>query len=171
MKQIIILLALLCSFFAYTANEHPIYVSVAEIEYKTQNHSLEISLKLFADDLEYALSKIKGKKIEIGTTKEHPNATDFIVEYIKNHFILTVNESNLDYKYIGREVDKSDIFAIWIYIKADNIPISAEALTIKNDILLSFFRTQTNIITYKQDKSIRRYSLYKGHSTVNIPLK
>lgn len=171
MKQIIILLALFSSFFAYTINEHPIYVSVAEVEYKPQKHSLEISLKLFADDLEHALSKTKGETIELATTKEHPKATEYLLEYIRNHFNLSVNQTKINYEYIGREVDDKDIFAIWIYLKADNIPSDAATLSIKNDILISFFRTQNNIITYKQDKNIRRYSLYKGHSSTDIPLK
>ncbi|MCP4439825.1 MAG: hypothetical protein GY810_12850 [Aureispira sp.] len=170
MKYFILLLALSGSFLAYTANEHPIYVSVAEIEYKPKTQSIEIALKVFADDLEHALAKTKGQEIEIATTKEHPKATDFIVEYIQKHFSLSIDSTPLEYKYIGRETDDKDIFALWLYLKVENTPPSAETLTVRNDILISFFRTQNNIITYKQDKTIRRYSLYKGHTSTTIPL-
>ena len=159
-----------CFLFANkTATLHPVYVSVAEIEYKPQKQSLEIGLKIFSDDLSTALSMENQQLIEIGTEREHKDATILLQKYIKKHFYLYVNEKNVELEYIGREFIRQDFFAVWVYFEVRNVE-NLNNLYIKNTILQELFATQNNIINFRYNGKTKRASLYahKPNAEFNI---
>ena len=45
--------------------KHPFFVSVIDLNYKQKEHALQISVKLFTNDLEDALKRTTKKKIDI----------------------------------------------------------------------------------------------------------
>lgn len=128
--------------------KHPIYVSTSEIDYNKEDKILEIAIKIFSDDLEEVLSATKGEAVEIGTNREHPKATEYITEYLRNHFKLEVNGKDVSFEYVNRKLIKDEFFAMWVLIQVPRIN-KLKSLVLKNDILLDFNNGQQNHIKFR----------------------
>jgi hypothetical protein len=77
-------------FFAGTGMglAHPFYVSICQMGYNRQNHSLEISVKIFADDLQTALNNRNIENLFLGEPKENPESNHYISEYLIHRITL-----------------------------------------------------------------------------------
>ncbi|MCH2042592.1 MAG: hypothetical protein MK212_00505 [Saprospiraceae bacterium] len=145
--------------------EHPIHETRTEIHYKEKAKRLEIAVRILTDDLEEALKKEYKEAIEIGTDNEHPKAEEYILSYINKQLKLEIDEKNIELEFIGREVDEQDDFALWTYLKVDNLK-RWKVMQIKNTLLMSdYHRHQENIVTVnaygKSKKVTLRNNKYK----------
>ena len=126
--------------------KHPIYTSMTEIDYKPNRKALEISVKIYADDLERLLTAQKGEKIELGTDREHPKATTYLLEYLNRHLKLKVDNKAVKYNFVGRENGgRADMFAMYIFIEVLNVE-PFESIQVDNSILIEELSTQLNFI-------------------------
>ena len=55
------LMAIILGFSAFTAIKHPFYLSVIDIKHDAKTQNLNISVKLFINDIESALKKTTSK--------------------------------------------------------------------------------------------------------------
>lgn len=128
--------------------EHPIYVSTSEIDYNKESKQLEIAIKIFSDDLEEVLSIEKGEKVEIGTNREHPQATAYIVEYLQEHFKLEVNGKSASFEYVNRKLIRDEFFSMWVLVQVPKVN-KLKSLVLENDILVDFNNGQQNHIKFR----------------------
>jgi hypothetical protein len=150
-----------------TIAEHPVYLSVTEIHYKPEKQSIEIAIKVFSDDFSEALSRLHKRDIEIGTDREPSDATKLIRDYIGAHFSIRADDKILTCNYIGREVERIDFFAMWIYFEVRGVS-SINKLYVENSILFDYFSTQNNIITLRDGERVRRASLLKNNGSTSF---
>lgn len=142
---------------------HPIYISVLEGEYKAEGQRLELSLKVFADDLELALSKEQNQTIEVATNREPKDLDSYIQEYLAKHLLLRSEKGEeLSWKYIGREYERKDFFVIWLYVLVEQVPRNTTALSIRYSLLMDHIPGQHNILTLNSAKGKKRFSLWKN---------
>lgn len=149
------------------ADDHAVYLSVSEIHYKPEKQSIEIAIKVFSDDFSEALSRKHKRDIEIGTDREPSDATKLIRDYVGEHFLLRADNKTLTYDYVGREVERVDFFAMWIYFEVRAVS-PMEKLYIENSILFDYFPSQNNIITLRDGERVRRASLLKNNSNTSF---
>lgn len=156
---------LIYSFFTIMPSlisEHPIYLSSTEIAYNKTSKSLEISVKIFADDLEPVLSKLYKQRIELGTDREHPNTKEYLFEYLKDNFIIYTDGKMQSFKYIGHESgDKTDMFAMYIYLEAENVEPFL-MLKVNNSILIDNLSNQLNFISCHTNSGLKKLISRKG---------
>ena len=67
---------------------HPFYISVTEINHNAQEKDLEISCKIFADDLEATLEQQNKITIDFSNEKQKAQIDGFIKAYIQKHLQL-----------------------------------------------------------------------------------
>ena len=146
MKKISFLVLIAVALMSFM--EHPIYVSTSEIDYNKDSKQLEIASKIFSDDLEEVLSLEKGEKVEIGTNREHPKATEYIVAYLREHFKLEVNGKDVSFEYVNRKLIKDEFFAMWVLIQVPKVS-KLKSLVLENDILVDFNNGQQNHIKFR----------------------
>lgn len=119
---------------------HDFYVSVTEVDFK--NNSLQITMKVFINDLEEAL-KLQGKpKLNLGEPNENELSKEYIKQYLLPRFYLKVNDKLKPYKYVGQEVEDD---AVWIYLEFSGIE-NIKSLEIMNSIITEKYDSQTNLI-------------------------
>jgi hypothetical protein len=121
---------------------HPFYVSVTEIAHNKQEKILEISCKIFIDDLEGILKQTNKKLINLSDDKKQAENGVFINDYIRKHLKLTADAVVLRLNYVGYEKDSE---AVYCYFEAVQIP-SVRKLDVENSILQDFTDQQINII-------------------------
>ena len=126
---------------AYLA--HPVHIGVANVELQPEKREFIISIKLYSNDLQDALSKKYGIGLIINDTASFNKNFDVIIDYFKRNFVLTIDEKNkLDLKFQKRYNDNE---ATWINFTAD-ITNAFKSLTIRNTILMELYPDQTNLL-------------------------
>jgi hypothetical protein len=120
---------------------HDFHTSITEMRYNAKEKSFEISLRVFTDDLEKALSANNQNKKFIVDNNDRNDA--FIEAYVKKHFVVTNSKNQKPaINYIGKEKEGD---ATWIYLEMPvNEGISGSK--IQNNVLIDMFEDQTNIV-------------------------
>jgi len=128
-----------------SAAAHKFYVAVFQIEYAPAKKQLQITSRVFIDDLDAALSKKYGKKIYLCTTKEIPEATDYLKKYFADKMHITINGSAKALVFKMRETE-DDVLLCYFTVPAD---ATIKSLQIENTFLLEAYSEQQNIIHTK----------------------
>lgn len=121
---------------------HPFFIAVTEINHNAQDKTLEISCKMFADDLEQILEKDYKKQLDIAAVKDKALCDKLIADYVRHHLGLTVDGRAVQESYVGFEKDKESAYC---YFQVNDVA-SFHKLNIYNSILHDFNNTQINII-------------------------
>ena len=125
-----------------TGRRHPFYIAVTEINLNTSDKTLEVSCKMFADDLEQIIEKSNHAQLDISSDKDKANFDKYIPAYIKTHLGLTIDGKSSNLTYIGFEKDKESAFC---YFQVENIS-SLKKLDVLDSLLQDFTTDQINII-------------------------
>ena len=121
------------------------------MHFDAKSQTVEISIRMFTDDLETALTRESGgKPVQFGG----PVKLDPLLErYVRKHFIVAdTQRKQRPYTYVGYE-QESD--AHWVYLE---MPASGtdtfRNLVMKQDILMDVFGDQVNLVNiqYHQQK-------------------
>lgn len=147
------LLITICLFFT-----HEFYISVTQIDHNPKNESLEITVKMFTDDIENAIETFENVDLNLGDEKEHESSTDFIQSYVIENLELSQGGKDIELNFIGKEVEMD---VTWCYLEATNVK-SISSLTVENNLLLNVLETQTNIVHVKYNDQNSSLMLNKG---------
>lgn len=119
---------------------HKFHASFARVNYNNQEQSLEITLRLFADDLENILSSRAGRQIRIDKTADAARLT---LAYLQDSFELRGRDGRAKkLQWIGME---PEVDTVWIYLEAKAREDIAE-LSVRNRILFDLFDDQVNVL-------------------------
>ncbi|MEM6764042.1 MAG: DUF6702 family protein [Bacteroidota bacterium] len=129
--------------------QHPFYVSICQIDYNRENESLEISLKLFIDDVEDIMQREGVGRLYVGESKEHAETNTFINRYLAQHFIIKVDGQEESLRFLGKEIESD---AVWCYLEGTNIPSFSE-IEIQNSVFMDYIESQVNIVHVKKAKT------------------
>ncbi len=128
-----------------TEASHDFHLSKCDIAYNKDAGSLEVSLSIFIDDLELALSKNGHNDLFLCTDREVEKADEYIFEYIQRHLIIKVDGRKLnDIEWVGKEVS-DDLAAVWCYIEFRNVT-PVKQVSVHYDLLMEVFEDQQNIV-------------------------
>jgi hypothetical protein len=133
--------ALLVWAFLGFGHFHDFHTSLAEITYNRENKSLEVSVRVFSDDLEKALTHLnKGKPVKM----EEPDAmvNPLLELYMRKNFALVSPSKEVQkMKFYGKEKEAE---ATWIFIEVldcENI----KNFIFYNSLMQELFDDQTNL--------------------------
>jgi len=157
---IIIFLGLLLSVF------HPVHVSVANIEYSTQEQKFDISIRLFQDDFEHIIRQKYGVELNIGKENEHKNSSEYINKYVNENFSVKFNGKNIDDKKLILKRKKVEDITVWLYYEIKYKP-ELKNVEIKNSLMTDLYRDQTNLLIFtykKKQKALTFNSKNKIHN-------
>ncbi|NQU51455.1 MAG: hypothetical protein HQ522_02840 [Bacteroidetes bacterium] len=147
----------LLTFGANSGKAHPFYVSICQVDFNKKNHSLEISLKVFANDLLLGLKNAGRSKIYLGEEKENPNTDEYIFDYLKPNLKFKVNDTSQVYSFIGREIE-TDV--IWVYLEIKDIS-ELKKIEVECKLLTEVLDSQNNIIQINNGDGIKSLLLNK----------
>ena len=151
----ILFILLIVPLFAFTA--HKYYISLIKVEYKTESKSIQVTMRIFIDDLQEAINKTYNKNFELGESDKKSDIDTLINNYIKNNFVIKINSQNKNYLFLGKEDEKDVIF---LYLEVENIE-SIQSIEIKNSMLMDVFPEQKNIIKLTINDTKKTFLLTK----------
>ncbi len=153
MQRFLFLPFFLLLFHAFAGAGHPFYVSVIEIDHAPEQHALQLTIKIFTDDLENTLENAGAPEISLGTKEEHEETDRYLADYLEQHLKLKMNGEPVDLVFLGKEVEMQKTRC---YVEVKGIPEKIEELEVYCDLLTEMFDTQSNIVhtrIHGQDKS------------------
>lgn len=138
---------------------HDFHVSVANIEFDKTEQALEISQRIFIDDLELVLSQINDStKIDIIQDFDEEITKKSIKNYVLSQINISANGKVAELNYLGAKLD-GDV--IVVFIESPNIK-KLKSIMVKNTIFMESFPDQINLIHVLVDKKNRSMKLDLG---------
>lgn len=138
--------------FAFTAM-HKFYVSVSQINYIEDKQSVQITSRIFIDDMENLLRDKYDKGITLAGDDEAKEVDTYIKKYLKERFTITINGESQPVVFIGKEYD-GDIMRCYLEVEHIN---DIKTLKVSNKVLFDLFEDQQNIVKtkiYSNQKSV-----------------
>jgi hypothetical protein len=160
------LVAWMLLFIAIGATDaHPIHASITTIDYNPKTKAFEVSVKIFADDLEEAVKRTTGTPPYLGLAKEASNVNVLLEQFLRKNIRLEAVTATLPtplsaWKFIGKELEGE---AVWCYIEIplSNTSIDAvKKLLVQNAVLTDLYDDQTNLVNV-QIGPVRRSTLLR----------
>nr|WP_233173829.1 DUF6702 family protein [Pedobacter sp. ASV19] len=130
--------------------KHPLHLSSMELNYTTKGATVEISCRLFTDDLENALNKVFKVHADLSSAAKHAEMDGLVKKYAARHLQLKTGSKLIGLNYLGFEKDNE---AIVLYI--ESVPVKGlKDLEILNTLMYDLFDDQSNImhITYNGNR-------------------
>ena len=118
---------------------------MTEIQHDKSNNSLELSVRIFTDDLEKTIRQTYTGKVDLLNMDEKANSEKLIQQYITKHLLLKADNKNLDLQFVGFETEEG---SIWSYFECPNIN-SLQSLEVNNTLLYDYKEQQVNFIHFK----------------------
>jgi hypothetical protein len=121
---------------------HPFYVSVTEIRHDAASNELQVSCRIFSDDLENVLKKQSKQSVDIIHPVNRTQTDSLVAGYLNKHLFLTIDGKAVRLHYIGYKIEEE---AAWCFLEAENLP-RFKKIHVKDDILYTEHPNQINMI-------------------------
>jgi hypothetical protein len=132
-----------CGLLSQPALAHKFHESLTQLEYNEQARTVELSLRLFADDLEEILSKRARKKVRIDKAQDSEART---LAYIQDSFELEGRDGKAKtFRWVGMEIN---VDVVWVYVETD-MPEGLDQARLRNRIFFDLFDDQINRVNVK----------------------
>jgi hypothetical protein len=139
-------------------------VSVIDIKHNAKDKTIEISTKIFVDDLEAILKKNNNKTFDLSNTTLKSETNAVVAKYLQSKLQLTINGKPQTIKYIGYEIQKE---SVWIYAEVEDVT-TLKKLSINCSLLYDYQEKQMNIFNIKANGGEKNYKLDFPKSTVEF---
>ena len=130
------------SLTGFISTHHPIFVSVTEINHNAANKTLEISCKIFTDDLEQTLRQQNKIKVDLLNPASKQAMNVLVNNYIQKHLQLKVDDKAVMLEFVGFEQQEEGIIS---FFEVKNIAM-VKKLDVTNTILYESRPQQMQII-------------------------
>ena len=140
---------------------HKYYLSLTQINYKSESKSIQIIINVFMDDIETALNKDYNIDLQLTTKEEIKDNDVYFKKYLKEKLAFKIDGVAKDFLYIGKEYD-GDLVYFYLEIEKVNKVTNIE---VSNTILIKHFQKQQNLIKSKIGKKHKSLLLTKEESS------
>lgn len=135
---------------------HPLHVTVTEIEMDEKEKQLKITMRMFVDDLEQALrTRLKQPELDILNLKNGLTVDQVMVNYLKDHFRISLDNKPQEIKYLGHEIEDD---AFIFYLEVTRVK-KWKLIEISNASLTEAFEDQSNLVNVNAHATVRSLRL------------
>jgi len=123
---------------------HKFYMAIYQVNYATEKKMLQITSRIFLDDLNQALEKKYGKPFFLGSEKETPESIDFLKRYFNEKLVIKINGKEKQINFLSKELD-NDVLVCYLNCRDIN---KIKTIEIVNSMLFESFLEQQNILHF-----------------------
>ncbi|MFY8189455.1 MAG: DUF6702 family protein [Bacteroidia bacterium] len=136
-----------------SVTKHPFYLSVTEINVDSKTKKIQVSCKVFTDDLQQGLHHWLQKAVNL--EKKSPSNDSLLARYAKQYLQVFVSKNEIDFTYLGYEIEEE---AVWFYLEGSAKNIGNEMKVI-HQLLCHAIPTQSNLIHCTFNKTRQSHKL------------
>jgi hypothetical protein len=165
-KPVAIALLLLLCFGLVSTASHKFYVAIFQVKHVPEKKMIQITARIFTDDLNNALQKKYKQPFHLGEKEEAPEELALMKQYIADNFKVDVNRQRKPLVFISKEIENNVLVC---YFKITDVPKIGD-LSVTNTILFDFVTEQQNIIqiTVGSEKENMLLTLDKPQETMKF---
>lgn len=126
--------------FGFTTKKHPFYLSVTELTINTQLKKVELSCKIFTDDLQLGLHQMHNKSVNL--EKQSRLNDSLLAIFALKHLEVSLGKYPVALKYLGYEINEE---AVWFYLEGKPDKAATE-VKVKNSFLCGSIASQSNLV-------------------------
>ncbi len=135
-------------FFEATPS-HEFHLSNTEVRVNTVDKKVQVTAKIFIDDLELAIEDFSSKKLKLFVENEAIELDSILNAYINANIQFDLSERPISLNFIGKEMS-DDLAAVWCYMEGGYTELKQE-WTVSNTILRDQYDDQRNMTVIKKD--------------------
>ena len=121
---------------------HKFYVSIYQVNFNQKKQILEITSRIFIDDLNAILKTKYNQKTHIGEPNEIPQDVILMKKYILDNFSVKINGQQKTINYLSKELEGNVVICYYNVKEISKI----KTLEIQNTTLFDLNSDQQNII-------------------------
>lgn len=138
---------------------HPLHISVTEIEFDEKDKALEITMRVFMDDLELTLrNHLKQPELDILDTKNGTTVDEMMRNYLPGRFKISLDNKPQTVNYLGHEKE-GDAFIF--YIEVTKVK-QWKTIYILNSIITETHDDQSNLVHVTVGDKVRSLRLTRN---------
>ncbi len=147
-------------FLPLRSRQHPYYIGVSELRVIADEKRIELSVRLFTDDLESALQQSYKSSSDLLKGVKDKKVNDRLSAYLLKNLGLQLNEITIQLIYLGYEIEAD---ASWCHFEA-SYANPAEVIRFQNRALFDVLPDQQHIVHLKAGNKSKsaRLSLEKA---------
>lgn len=117
-------------------------MGVFQVNYAAEKKMIQITSRIFVDDLNSGIEKKYHKKTFIGAEKETQQDVDLLKKYLSENFTIKVNGQPKAITFLSMEIESNDVLVCYSRITAVE---KFKTLEITNTVLTDWNAEQQNI--------------------------
>lgn len=146
MKKILRLLFLMMFFTSIMSFvAHKFYVAIYQVNYAQDKKMIQITSRIFVDDLNSILKEKYKKRTLLGEASESVDDVVLMKKYLAENFVLKVNGQTKAVNFLSKEMEGNVLICYYNVKDVSKI----KTLEIQNTVLLDFTNEQQNIVHTK----------------------
>ncbi len=143
---------------AIVAPAHVFYVSITRVKWNAEEARLDVSVRIFTDDLEEAIMAEGGPRLRLWTGQAREDRDSHVSAYLLSRLAFRVNGQERELAWDGME-DALDATSCLVQItNVDRV----ESIEVENRILIEMFDTQANVMRFEVGGEKKFVNLGKG---------
>ncbi len=138
---------------------HEFYLSVTNINYSEKDRSLQITSRIFIDDLQAVLLERYGTNTRLATEKEAENTDELLGKYMKARFAILIDGQEQEVSFLGKKYD-NDIAVCYLEVSGVR-PSEGLSLEVRNELLTDLYSEQQNLVHFRIGEIKKSFVLVK----------
>jgi hypothetical protein len=144
---------------------HPIHISVSEINYSEKDKALQITSRIFIDDLELSIrAERKEDELDLIEPKNGLTTEKMVSDYVLKHMALKLDDKIQKLKFLGMELEEP---ALICYIEIENVK-KFKTIEVRNDIIMETHDDQSSIVHVTYKGPVKSMRLQRNNPTGTI---
>lgn len=141
--RILFLMMFFASIMSFAA--HKFYVAIYQVNYAQDKKMIQITSRIFVDDLNSILKEKYKKRTLLGEASESVDDVALMKKYLAENFVLKVNGQTKVVNFLSKEMEGNVLICYYNVKDVSKI----KTLEIQNTVLFDFTNEQQNIVHTK----------------------
>lgn len=152
-------LIFLLPLFAFTV-AHKFYISVTNVDYSEKDDAIQITTRIFLDDLNAVLQERYDIETKLGSDGESQMDLEYFEKYLRSKFIVAADGEVRNYTIIGKKYD-TDMVICYLEVPKINLT-QIKSISVENEILTDLYDEQQNVVHFKIKGKKKSFVLIKS---------
>jgi len=156
------MISLLLSFVLWF---HPIHLSITEIDHNEKSKALQMTMRIFVDDLELSIrKKINDPELDLLEPGSGRTTDNLVSDYLSETVKLKVDKKVVKINYIGHEIEGP---AMICYVEIQNIK-KFTTIEVTNKVILEIHDDQSNLVNVNYHDKVKSIRLTNEQPTASV---
>lgn len=141
---------------------HPIHVSVTEISYHVPSKAVQITVRLFVDDLEVAIRQhARLPELDLLDPPPGRQTDELVAAYLKDRFRVSLDGRVQKWQYLGHELEGPALIA---YIEIEKAK-KFKSIAVTNACMHDIYDDQNNLVNVNYQQTVKSLRLTPASPT------